>query len=54
MAVTALIGLALTLIPSILVFMGSISSTLNKQLMAVGTIIWFVAAPFWFRKTRKA
>ena len=53
MAVFALVGLALTLIPSFLVFMGNITPILNKQLMAVGTIIWFVAAPIWFRKSRK-
>lgn len=53
MSFVALVGLALTLIPSVLVFTGSITLDLNKQLMAAGTIIWFVAAPIWFRKSRE-
>lgn len=54
MSFIALVGLALTAVPSVLVFMGSITPEVNKQLMAAGTVIWFVAAPIWFRKSREA
>jgi len=53
MSFVALFGLALTAIPSVLVFVGSITPEINKQLMALGTVIWFVAAPIWFRKSRE-
>ncbi len=41
------VGLLLTVIPSILVFAGSISLELHKQLMTVGMLLWFLTAPFW-------
>ena len=47
------IGLGLTLIPSILVFHGDISGDQNKYLMMVGTILWFVTAPFWMNKKKE-
>ena len=46
----SLIGLVLTLSPSILVFSGSISIDMNKWLMILGAILWFVSAPFWMNK----
>lgn len=45
------IGLGLTLIPSLLVFAGSISIELSKTLMLIGTIIWFISTPIWMNKT---
>lgn len=45
-----MIGLGLTLIPSILVFRGSISLETHRNLMFLGTIIWLVTAPFWVGK----
>ncbi|HEX6227715.1 MAG TPA: hypothetical protein VFZ52_25025 [Chryseolinea sp.] len=50
MSIVAVAALALTLIPAILVFQGSIDLALHKQLMAAGTLLWFVSAPIWFRK----
>ena len=47
-----IIGLGLTVIPSVLVFIDLISIDLNKILMLLGTILWFLVAPFWFSKTR--
>jgi hypothetical protein len=41
------IGLLLTVVPSVLVFAGSISLDLHKQLMAAGMLLWFLTAPFW-------
>jgi len=45
--VASLIGLGLTLIPSLLVFSGRITLESNKVLMLLGTIVWFVAASRW-------
>jgi hypothetical protein len=47
------IGLGLTIIPSFLVFMGSISLDSSKMFMFVGTIIWFVSAPSWVNEAEK-
>ncbi len=46
-------GLALTLVPSLLVFAGSIAFQLHKQLMLVGAILWFATTPFWLGKERR-
>ena len=48
--IIAIVGLILTIIPSILVFTGKMGLDLHKQLMTAGTILWFVSAPIWFRK----
>jgi len=53
--VISFIGLALTIIPSILVFLGTMSLSENKNLMMIGTLIWFFTAPFWMKsKTEEA
>jgi len=44
------IGLLLTVVPSILVFSGSIELDTHKTMMLIGMVIWFVAAPFWVKK----
>jgi hypothetical protein len=46
----SLVGLGLTVIPSLLVFRGVISLETHHLLMAAGMLIWFVSAPFWLRK----
>jgi hypothetical protein len=50
MAILAIAALGLTIIPSILVFEGKMDLSLHKQLMTVGTLLWFVSAPIWFKK----
>ena len=50
MTILAIAALGLTIIPSILVFTGSMELSMHKHLMTVGTILWFVTAPIWFRK----
>lgn len=42
-------GLALTIIPSILVFNGKIDINTHFILMVVGMILWFSTAPFWMK-----
>jgi hypothetical protein len=48
--VISYIALALTIIPSFLVFNGTSTLETNKMLMLIGTIIWFVTAPIWMNK----
>jgi hypothetical protein len=46
------IGLALTIIPSFLVFDQKIPLEQNKTLMFIGTLVWFVTAPFWMKRKK--
>jgi len=50
LVIVSLIGLVLTLLPSFLVFANAISWDTYLLLMNVGTIMWFVSAPFWMGK----
>jgi hypothetical protein len=44
----ALIGLALTILPPLLLFAGAMDSlSLVKNLMLAGMIVWYVAATPW-------
>jgi uncharacterized RDD family membrane protein YckC len=43
----SLAGLILTLIPSILFFLGEISQSTQNLWMLIGTILWFLSAVFW-------
>ncbi len=45
------IALAMTLIPSFLVFQGIIEPALSKNLMFTGTVLWFLTAPRWLNKS---
>lgn len=48
--ILSFIGLGLSIVPAILVFQGAITSENCKNLMAVGTLLWFVTAPTWMNK----
>jgi len=48
--IVSVIGLALTLLPSLLLFFGRISFEIYLRLMLLGTALWFVSAPFWMSK----
>jgi len=48
--IISFIGLGLTLIPSIFVFIGSIEFTTHKFLMIFGSALWFTTTPFWVKK----
>ena len=54
LVIVSLIGLILTLLPSFLVFANAISWDTYLLLMNVGTIMWFVSAPFWMEKKDEA
>lgn len=43
----SLAGLVLTVGPAFFVFAGSITWGTHATLMGVGTVLWFVTAPFW-------
>ena len=47
--IISFIGLALTIIPSILVFKGAIEMKSHFHLMAIGMVVWFSTAPFWMK-----
>jgi hypothetical protein len=48
--IVSFIGLMMTIVPSFLVFSQRMSLDQNKNLMAVGTLLWFITAPFWMKK----
>lgn len=47
--VVSLIGLALTILPSVFFLLGKISQNTNFMLMGIGMIIWFASVPFWMK-----
>jgi len=44
------IGLALTLVPAIFVFMQAIEFSTHKSLMTIGMLLWFLSTPFWMKQ----
>ncbi len=47
---SSFIGLGLTVIPSFLIFAQTITWKTYLTLMTIGTVLWFLTAPFWMRK----
>jgi len=41
------LSLALTIIPAVLVFNKNMSIDTYKHLILIGSLAWFVSAPFW-------
>jgi hypothetical protein len=48
--ILSFVGLILTIVPAVLVFVNIIELTTHKNLMLLGTILWFGTAPFWMNK----
>ncbi|HEY8511648.1 MAG TPA: hypothetical protein VIL31_06805 [Cyclobacteriaceae bacterium] len=48
--ILSFIFLAMTIVPAFLVFAQVMSMSQNKTLMFIGTVGWFVTAPFWMKK----
>lgn len=46
----SIIGLMLTIIPSILVFTQNMTLQNHKHLMALGMVLWFGTAIFWIKE----
>jgi hypothetical protein len=44
------LALAGTIIPSLMVFFGDMDLQINKTIMTISMIVWFVTAPFWINK----
>lgn len=51
--VISLLGLLLTMIPPLLIFLGKIDLETTKLLMTIGMLAWFGSAPFWINKKTK-
>ena len=45
-------SLLLTIIPAILVFNGVMTLDMDKSLMLIGTVGWFITAPYWMNKEK--
>ncbi len=43
------LGLMLTIAPAMLVLPGLLTWQAHAMLMALGTVLWFAATPFWMR-----
>jgi hypothetical protein len=52
--ILSVIGLLLTITPSFLHFFGQITWARHAQLMFAGMIVWFVFAPIWYFRKKKA
>jgi hypothetical protein len=48
----AFIGLLATILPSILVFFGTIELGTHKTIMGIGMVVWFVTAPFFMKRKK--
>jgi hypothetical protein len=44
------LGLALSILPAFLVFVGILSKDNYLRLMLIGMVLWFSTAVFWIRK----
>ena len=47
------IGLGFTIIPSLFVLTGTIGMEMNKNLMLLGTVLWFGTVVFWMDRKKK-
>ena len=46
------IALLATVLPSILVFTGTVELETHKWIMLIGMLVWFITAPFSIKKKR--
>jgi hypothetical protein len=51
--IASLIALAVTLVPSLLYFMGLLDADPMKWITLAGTIAWFVTTPLWMGRESK-
>lgn len=47
--VISIVGLILTIVPSILTFKGIIEMQEHYVMMTIGMVLWFATAPFWMK-----
>lgn len=48
----SILGLCLTILPSLFVFYGLMTWKIHTQLMFAGMLFWFTFAPLWMRKRK--
>lgn len=48
--ILSVLGLTLTIIPSVLVFVQEMSLQTNQYIMVFGMLLWFGTAPFWMKE----
>ncbi len=48
------LSLMLTIVPSIIFFVGNLELSQMKGYMGIGMVLWFVTAPFWINKPSKS
>ena len=48
--IVSIIGLILTILPSLLVFSQKLDFSMHKHFMLIGMLLWFTTAPFWKKK----
>lgn len=51
--IISFVCLALTIVPSFLVFFHDMTLDQNKNLMLLGTVGWFITAPFWMKQKKQ-
>jgi len=52
--IVSFVGLGLTIIPSVMVLIGEATPGQNKNLMLIGTLLWFGTVSFWMHKKKPA
>lgn len=50
----SIVGLGLTVVPAVLVFVGMLTWDQHAWLMLLGVVAWFGTAPFWMLKKETA
>lgn len=46
----SLVGLVLSIVPPVMLFLGKMQMDSMKLWMGVGMVVWMVTAPFWINK----
>ena len=46
----SLVGLILSIVPPVMLFLGKMQMDSMKFWMGVGMVVWMVTAPFWINK----
>ena len=54
MKIGSFLSLVLTIVPSIIFFVGNLELSQMKGYMGIGMVLWFVTAPFWINKLSKS
>ena len=54
MKIGSFFSLVLTIVPSIIFFVGDLELSQMKWYMGIGMVLWFVTAPFWINKSSKS